>query len=90
MTFGETYIGEQIFEYLVTNTKEILYDTDFEFEIVGVCTDICVVSNTLILRAYNPNTKITVDASCCAGVTPQSHKNAIEAMKMCQIDIIGE
>lgn len=61
-----------------------------EIELVGVCTDICVVSNALALRMYYPNTIITVDASCCAGVTPEKHKAALEVMKSCQIDVIGE
>jgi len=61
-----------------------------EAELIGLCTDICVISNAMLLKAYLPEMKITVDASCCAGVTPESHKNALEAMKMCQIDIIGE
>ena len=59
-------------------------------EIVGLCTDICVVSNVLILKAMFPEIKITVDASCCAGVTPESHKAALQTMKMCQINVIGE
>lgn len=59
-------------------------------EIVGVCTDICVVSNALILRAVYPEINITVDASCCAGTTPENHKAALEVMKSCHIDIIGE
>ena len=60
-----------------------------EIELVGLCTDICVISNALILKASFPETKITVDASCCAGVTSVSHKNSLEAMKMCQINIIN-
>ena len=64
---------------------------DFEdIEIVGLCTDICVVSNALILKAQFPEINITVDASCCAGVTPESHKAALTTMKMCQINVIGE
>lgn len=59
-------------------------------ELVGLDSDICVISNALLLKAFFPEIPITVDASCCAGVTPESHKNAIEAMKMCQIDIINE
>lgn len=62
---------------------------DAEFELVGLCTDICVISNAIMLKAHLPEAKINVDASCCAGVTPQSHKNALEAMKMCQINIIN-
>lgn len=61
-----------------------------EIEIIGVCTDICVVSNALILKAYFPETNITVDASCCAGVTPESHAAALATMKSCQINVIGE
>lgn len=61
-----------------------------EIELCGLCTDICVVSNALILRAKFPNTKIVVDARCCAGVTPEKHKAALEVMKSCQIDVINE
>ncbi|MBE5902151.1 MAG: cysteine hydrolase [Lachnospiraceae bacterium] len=61
-----------------------------EIELVGLCTDICVISNALGLKAVLPETPIKVDASCCAGVTPQSHSNALEAMKMCQIDVNNE
>ena len=72
------------------NTKRHLHTDYDEIEIVGLCTDICVISNALLLKATVPETPITVDASCCAGVTPESHKNALEAMKMCQITIINE
>lgn len=58
--------------------------------LVGICTDICVISNAMLLKAYMPEVPITVDASCCAGVTPASHKNALEAMKCCQINIVNE
>lgn len=61
-----------------------------EIEIVGLCTDICVVSNALILKAVFPEIKVSVDASCCAGVTPESHKAALLTMKMCQVEITGE
>lgn len=61
-----------------------------EIEIIGVCTDICVVSNALILKALYPEISITVDASCCAGVTPETHKAALTTMQMCQINVIGE
>lgn len=60
-----------------------------ETELIGLCTGICVISNALLLKAFYPEMKITVDASCCACVTPDSHKNALEAMKLCQINIIG-
>ena len=58
-----------------------------EIELVGLCTDICVVSNALILKAQFPDVPVSVDASCCAGVTPDSHEAALITMKMCQIDI---
>lgn len=61
-----------------------------EIEIVGVCTDICVISNALILKAVFPETDISVDAGCCAGVTPETHRAALTAMKACQISVIGE
>lgn len=59
-------------------------------ELVGICTDICVISNALILKAKMPEIPVIVDASCCAGITRESHKNALAAMKMCQVEIIGE
>ena len=57
---------------------------------VGLCTDICVISNAMLVKAFYPEIPLTVDAKACAGVTPQSHKNALEAMKMCQITVINE
>ena len=72
---------------------EILNQYEDEFEEVifmGVCTDICVVSNVLLVKAYCPELKITVDASCCAGTTPENHKAALQVMKSCQINVIGE
>ena len=54
-------------------------------ELIGLCTDICVISNAMVLKAFFPELPVSVTASCCAGVTPQSHENALEAMKMCQI-----
>ena len=62
----------------------------YDIEIIGVCSDICVVSNALILKATFPENEITVDASCCAGSTPEKHKAALEVMKSCQINVIGE
>lgn len=59
-------------------------------ELVGLCTDICVVTNALILKTYYPEIPITVDASCCAGTTPEAHKAALTVMKSCQIDVINE
>lgn len=57
-------------------------------EIIGLCTDICVVSNALIIKASFPDAEVSVDASCCAGVTPETHAAALATMKMCQIDIL--
>lgn len=74
-TFGWTHWSERNFE---------------EIELCGLCTDICVVSNALILKAEFPDVEITVDATCCAGVTPESHEAALTTMKMCQIQVIGE
>jgi nicotinamidase-related amidase len=67
-----------------------LHPENVEITLIGLCTDICVISNAMLLKAALPKAKIIVDASCCAGVTPESHKNALEAMKMCQIEIINE
>lgn len=60
---------------------------DFEVELIGLCTDICVVSNALLLKAHFPEKEISVDSSCCAGVTPETHRAALDTMKMCQINI---
>lgn len=56
-------------------------------ELIGLCTDICVISNAMLLKAFFPELPVSVTASCCAGVTPQSHENALNAMKMCQITV---
>ncbi len=61
-----------------------------EIELCGLCTDICVISNAMLCKAFLPEVPVCVDAKCCAGVTPESHKNALEAMKMCQITIRNE
>lgn len=60
---------------------------DIEIELVGLCTDICVVSNAILLKARLPEVNIAVDASCCAGVTPESHSAALQVLQMCQVDI---
>lgn len=57
---------------------------------MGLCTDICVISNALLVKAFFPEIPLAVDARGCAGVTPESHRNALSAMKMCQIEILGE
>ena len=61
--------------------------SDFEIELIGLCTDICVVSNALVLKAHFPEKEISVDSSCCAGVTVDSHNAALQTMKSCQINI---
>ena len=63
------------------------YD-DFSVELIGLCTDICVISNALLLKASFPEMPISVDAKCCAGVTPELHEAALKVMKSCQIDIL--
>lgn len=60
---------------------------DDEVIFIGVCTDICVISNAMLLKAVDPELQITVDAACCAGTTPENHENALRAMKQCQINI---
>ncbi len=60
---------------------------DFSLELIGLCTDICVVSNALLLKAHFPEAPIAVDAACCAGVTPEKHAAALETMRSCQIEI---
>lgn len=57
---------------------------------IGLCTDICVISNVMITKAFFPEVPLIVDAKGCAGVTPESHKNALAAMKMCQVTVINE
>lgn len=57
---------------------------------VGLCTDICVISNAMVVKAFYPELPLAVDAKACAGVTPESHKRALEAMKVCQIKVINE
>ena len=80
-TFGSTELAKLLYR---ENEKEGL-----EIELVGLCTDICVVSNALLLKSFLPENRISVDASCCAGVTPESHEAALATMKMCQIMVEG-
>ena len=80
-TFGSSELGG------------LLCELNEEYEIssitfVGLCTDICVISNVLITKAFLPEVPIIVDASCCAGVTPESHETALRAMEACQIKIL--
>lgn len=82
-TFGSPELGALLLE-------ESIREGIGEITVVGLCTDICVISNALLIKAFLPETPVSVDAACCAGVTPQSHKNALEAMKLCQIRIENE
>lgn len=61
-----------------------------QVELVGLCTDICVVSNALIIKAMFPDAEVSVDPRCCAGVTPQTHEAALATMKMCQIQVLED
>jgi nicotinamidase-related amidase len=83
-----TFINKPTFGY--TDWVAVLPPYVSQIELCGVCTDICVISNALILRALYPEIEIVVDASCCAGVTPEKHKAALEVMKSCQISVINE
>lgn len=93
--------GWQVADGLMTEGSEVINKPSFgwtgwegrrfeKVELVGLCTDICVVSNALILKAQYPEAEISVDSSCCAGVTVESHKAALLTMKMCQVDVTGE
>ncbi|MBQ7294762.1 MAG: cysteine hydrolase [Clostridia bacterium] len=77
-TFGSTELSEYVAG--LNGVSEI--------ELIGLCTDICVISNAMLLKAKLPEVKMSVDSACCAGVTPESHNNALSAMKMCQIEIV--
>ncbi len=69
--------------------KEKAGDDAFSVTLIGLCTDICVVSNALLLKVSFPEAEISVDAACCAGVTPSLHDAALATMKSCQIDILN-
>ena len=79
-TFGSTVLGELL---LGENEKEKIES----ITLIGLCTDICVISNAMLIKAFLPEVPVIVDAACCAGVTPESHANALNAMRACQIQI---
>ena len=81
LTFGSTELPGLV--------SAAVGDEDFDITVIGLCTDICVVSNALILKATFPEKEIYVDASCCAGVTVDTHNAALTTMKMCQINVIN-
>jgi len=82
---------ETVFEKLTFGSVELIsYLKSIEFdsvELIGLCTDICVVSNALMVKANFPEIEVSVDSSCCAGVTPETHEAALTTMKMCQINV---
>lgn len=78
-TFGSKILAEKI--------AAIAEKEDVEVTLIGLCTDICVVSNALLIKAYLPETPVRVIASCCAGVTPESHEAALKTMAMCQVKV---
>ena len=82
-TFGSAKLGELL---LAMDREEPIASVT----LIGLCTDICVISNALLVKAFLPEVPVTVDAACCAGVTPESHRNALAAMKMCQIAVENE
>lgn len=83
-TFGSFLLSGYI-------TSDYDYDVkgdELEIELCGVCTDICVISNALILRTFYPNARIVVDSSCCAGSTKEAHKTALTVMRNCLIEVV--
>ena len=82
-TFGGVSLPMRIHEMLEGHEPE-------QIDLVGLCTDICVISNALLVKAFYPEATITVDAAACAGATPEGHKTALSAMKTCHIDIVNE
>lgn len=83
LTFGSSELGSMLIEL---NQQEPISSIAF----IGLCTDICVISNVMIAKAFLPECEIIVDAACCAGVSEASHRNALQAMKACQVTIIHE
>ncbi len=79
-TFGSTKL---LYELLNSG----VHDCNSELTLIGVCTDICVISNALLFKTYLPEMKIVVDAACCAGSSPEKHRMALEVMKSCQVEV---
>ena len=82
-TFGSVALGQLLKAY--DTYEEKIESITF----IGLCTDICVISNAMTAKAYLPETPIFVDAACCAGVTPESHERALDAMAVCQIKVLN-
>ncbi|MFC2733869.1 MAG: cysteine hydrolase family protein [Oribacterium sp.] len=81
-SFGSMDLAEEL--------KKLSEKEEIELELIGLCTDICVVSNALLLKAAMPEVKISVDAACCAGVTVEKHRAALETMRSCQIHVVND
>lgn len=91
-TKRDTYV-KHTFGSLFAAQLMVAYDSDpadYELTLVGVCTDICVISNALLLKAHYPEMKIVVDASCCAGSDPFRHREALDVMRSCQVEIVND
>lgn len=86
ITFASTVLPRIICEML---SGRLATGADLEFHLIGLCTDICVISNALYLKAEFPFAEVYVDASCCAGTTPEKHNAALDVMESCQINIIN-
>ena len=82
-TFGSVALGQLLKAY---DTYEEKIDS---ITLIGLCTDICVISNAMLIKAFLPETPVFVDAACCAGVTPESHERALDAMAVCQINTLN-
>ena len=78
----DTFGSNRLIDYIT----HVVVDVE-EIELIGVCTDICVISNALLLKSACPELVISVDSKCCAGVTPEKHEAALEAMRSCQINV---
>ena len=90
--------GWEIYDDLYVEGSEIIDKPSFGYtgwnkysfeqvELIGLCTDICVISNALIIKAFFPEISVSVDAGCCAGVTPEKHEAALETMRSCQVEV---
>jgi nicotinamidase-related amidase len=82
ITFGSSELAKDLLKGSYNEITQV--------ELIGICTDICVITNAMLFKTLLPEVPVLVDAACCAGVTPESHINALKAMKMCHIDIKNE
>ena len=87
-TFGSRDLGALLCAYDEDLRKQGKTGVE-SVTLIGLCTDICVISNAMLVKAFLPEVPVMVDASCCAGVTPQSHENALNAMEICQIQVLN-